>query len=120
MTVNDDDPGRAQGFPSLAVRRVLFLPILEVVWEDSRLAPVANQAYDIYHSRLLPGPWFSWSGNRRVTDVSSTQDRLSTGERTSLAANPFGLVFAGWTDRRDKLSSSDAEDDVYGSRIAPW
>ena len=120
VTVNDDGPGRAQGFPSLAVRRLGPFPILEVVWEDSRLAPAGNLAYDIFHSRLLPGPWFSWSRNRRVTDVSSTQDGVSTGDRTGLAANPSGLIFAAWTDRRDKVSTGDGEDDVYGSRIAPW
>jgi len=119
VTVNDDGPGRAQGFPSLAVRRLGHFPILEVVWEDSRLAPVGNLAYDIFHSRLLPGRWSSWSCNRRVTDVSSTQDGVSTGERTGLAANHSGLIFAVWTDRRDKASTSDGEDDVYGSRIAP-
>ena len=119
VTVNDDGPGRAQGFPSLAVRRKGHSPILEVVWEDSRLAPVGNLVYDIFHSRLLPERWFSWSCNRRVTDVSSTQDAVSTGERTGLAANHSGLIFAVWTDRRDKASTSDGEDDVYGSRIAP-
>ena len=120
VTVNDDGSGRAQGFPSLAVRRVGPFPILEVVWEDSRLAPAGNLAYDIFHSRLLPGRWFSWSCNRRVTDVSSTQDGVSTGDRTGLAANPSGLIFAVWTDRRDKASTGDGEDDVHGSRIAPW
>jgi hypothetical protein len=55
-----------------------------------------------------------------VTDVSSTQDGVSTGDRTGLAANPSGLIFAVWTDRRDKTSTGDGEDDVYGSRIAPW
>ena len=119
VTVNDDGPGRAQGFPSLALRRLGIFPILEVVWEDSRLASAGNLVYDIFHSRLLPGRWFSWSGNRRVTDVSSTQDAASTGERTGLAANHSGLVFAVWTDRRDKATTGDGEDDVYGSRIAP-
>ncbi len=118
VTVNDDGPGRAQGFPSLAARRAGRFPIVEVVWEDSRLAPVANFAYDIFHSRLTPGRLFSWSINRRVTDESSTQDGGSTGERTGLAANHSGLVFAVWTDRRDKTSTADGEDDVYGSRIA--
>ena len=120
VTVNDDGLGRAQGFPSLAVRHLGHFPILEVVWEDSRLAPAGNLAYDIFHSRLLPGRWFSWSCNRRVTDASSTQGGVSTGERTGLAANQSGLVFAVWADRRDKVSTDDGEDDVYGSRIAPW
>jgi hypothetical protein len=120
VTVNDDGPGRAQGFPSLAVHRLGCFPALEVIWEDSRLAPADNLAYDIFHSRLLPAWRSSWSGNRRVTDVSSTQDAGSTGERTGIAANNSGLIFAVWTDRRDKASTGDGEDDVYGSRIAPW
>ena len=114
VTLNDDGPGRAQGFPSLAARG----PFVEAVWEDSRLAAVDNYGYDVYHSRLEPGRFRGWSANRRVSDVTSTQDAVSNGERTGLAAHPAGLVFAVWTDRRDKATTGDGEDDVYGSRVS--
>jgi hypothetical protein len=116
LTISDDGSARAQGFPSVAVRRQGRLPIVEVVWEDSRLAPVDNFAYDVFSSRLAAG---AWSPNVRVTDASSLQDAISTGERTGLAANDSGLVFAAWVDRRDKTDVGDTEDDVYGSRVPP-
>jgi hypothetical protein len=119
-TVNDDGPGRAQGFPSIAVRQLFWIPVVEVAWEDCRLAPVENLAYDVFHSRLLGGRRASRARNTRVSDASSTQDGVSTGERTGLAANPGGLVFAVWTDRRDRTATTDGEDDVYGSRIGAW
>jgi hypothetical protein len=118
--VNDDGPGRAQGFPSIAVRQLFWIPVVEVAWEDCRLAPVENLAYDVFHSRLLGGRRASRARNTRVSDASSTQDGVSTGERTGLAANPGGLVFAVWTDRRDRTATTDGEDDVYGSRIGAW
>jgi len=118
-TVNDDGPGRAQGFPSLALRRLGNVRSLEVVWEDSRLASNDNGVYDIFHSRLLKGRWHSWSHNQRVTDASSVQSVVSTGERVGVAANHSELIFAVWTDRRGRASVNDPDNDLYGSRIVP-
>jgi hypothetical protein len=117
VTVNDDGPGRAQGFPSLATRRLGRTALVEIAWEDSRLADGDNARYDVFHAQLILDrrPW--WSSNRRVSDVSSLQSVNATGERTALAANDSGVVYAVWTDRRDSASLTDVESDVYGSRV---
>ena len=81
VDVNDDGMGRAQGFASLATRRHGHTTVVEAVWEDTRLAPdsvpgmTPPQAqlslYDVFHARLIPALGAEWSGNRRVSDVSS-------------------------------------------------
>ena len=91
VTVNDDGPGRAQGFASLAARRHGRSTVVEAVWEDTRLAPDlppgAPQAqlylYDIFHARLELGGNAVWSANVRVTDASSTQSQTSAAGRTA-------------------------------------
>lgn len=127
VTVNDDGPGRAQGFASLAARRHGRTTVVEAVWEDTRLAPDlppgARQAqlylYDIFHARLEQGGDAAWSANVRVTEASSTQSQTSIAGRTSVAANDSGVIFSAWSDRRAAVSPSDAATDVYGSRIDP-
>jgi hypothetical protein len=116
VTVNDDGPGRAQGFPSLAARRLGRTALVEIAWEDSRLAEGDNARYDLFHSQLVVDRR-PWSANRRVSNVSSLQSVNATGERTGLAANDSGIVYAAWTDRRDSASLTDGESDVYGSRV---
>jgi hypothetical protein len=127
VTVNDDGPGRAQGFASLAARRHGRTTAVEAVWEDTRLAPdlppgvpqAQLSLYDIFHARLELGRGATWSANVRVTDTSSTQSQTSAAGRTSVAANDSGVIFAAWIDRRAAVSPSDAASDVYGSRIDP-
>jgi hypothetical protein len=129
VDVNDDGLGRAQGFASLATRRHGRTTIVEAVWEDTRLAPDSapglnpSQArlsrYDVFHSRLVPASGSGWSGNLRVSDASSTQNTNATNDRTALTANDSGVVFAVWSDRRQKALPTDAGDDLFGSRIAP-
>ena len=127
-TVNDDWLERAQGFPSIVVRHLGRSSIVDVIWEDTRLSPEvpvpdppssSNLYFDIFHARKIPGWGMAWSPNRRVSDVSSLQNTITTGERTSLAAN-FALLYATWADRRDKTTVSDEETDIYGSRLSPW
>lgn len=127
--VNDDGMGRAQGFASLAARRHGHTTIVEAVWEDTRLAPdsmpgmTPAQAqlslYDVFHARLVPALGAGWSGNRRISDVSSVQNRASTNDRTALTANHSGLIFAAWSDRRGRTLPTEPGDDVFGSRVAP-
>jgi hypothetical protein len=129
VTVNDDGLGRAQGFPSLATRRQGRVSVVEVVWEDTRLAPgsapgltplqAGVSRYDVFHARLVPASGMGWSANRRVSDVSSAQNGASTNDRTGIAASDFGVVFAVWSDRRGKAGPTDPGDDLYGSRILP-
>jgi hypothetical protein len=121
-TVNDDGPGRAQGFATLAARRQGGTAVVEAVWEDTRLAPdgpPANEVllYDVFHARLGPGG--TWSANARVSDASSTQTRRTPPGRTSVAANDTGVVFAAWGDRRGLVSLDVPASDVYGSAIDP-
>ncbi len=124
VTVNDDGPGRAQGFVSLVTRRQVRGTVVEAVWEDTRLAPDGStpagiSLYDVFHARLEPGQGTGWSANTRVTDASSTQTQTFAAGRTSVTANGTGVVFAAWSDRRGVGSTADPASDVYGSRIAP-
>ena len=125
-TVNDDGLERAQGFPSIVVRHRGRLPLIDVVWEDTRLSPEvsvpdppssSNLYFDIFHAGKTPGWGTTWSHNHRVSDASSLQNTLTTGERTSLAAGS-ALLYATWADRRDKATVTDQETDIYGSRLA--
>ncbi len=136
-TVNDDGPGRAQGLASLVVSQWGFLSVVDVVWEDTRLTPEmpigpaplsSNLYYDIFHSRRYYGlrdEWLArlglhvgWSPNQRVSDKSSIQAGLASGERNGLAASDF-LPYAAWTDRRSIDDVEVMDSDVYGSLIHP-
>jgi hypothetical protein len=127
ITVNDDGPGRAQGFASVAVREAAHASIVDVVWEDTRNSPEVpidpatldspNLYYDIFHARgVVTEKWGSWSANERVSDVPSRQEQIATGRRTDLTANDL-LLFAAWTDRREAQAVTDRDQDVYGSAI---
>jgi hypothetical protein len=125
-TINDDGYGRAQGMASIAIRHRGQASIIDVIWEDTRLAPHVpdpsdpdgNLFYDIFHSRKVPGLGAPWSPNTRVSDESSRQDALNSGERTALVASDT-LIFAVWTDRREATSPFQALGDILGSRILP-
>lgn len=130
ITLNDDGPGRAQGYASLTVRHQGRQSVADVVWEDTRLTgdlPVVgspafsspNQFYDIYHTRWLRAVGGgSWSVNQRVSDVSSRQDRAMSGGRTAVTANDL-VLFGVWTDRRTISSVDNRKQDVAGSRVQP-
>jgi hypothetical protein len=127
VTVNDDGPGRAQAYASIAVRRWGSRSAVDVVWEDTRLAasdpvgpPESNTLYDIFHARLPRGHDSSWSPNLRVSDRSSLQDAFTTGERNALAASPFGVVFAVWADRRNRTAFDQFNEELWGSLIPVW
>jgi hypothetical protein len=125
-TVNDDGLERAQGFPSIVVRHRGRSSLIDVVWEDTRLSPEvpvpdppssSNLYYDIFHSHKTSRRHSRWSANHRISDASSLQNTITTGERTSLAANDY-LRYATWADRRDKATVTDEETDIYGSRLS--
>jgi hypothetical protein len=124
VTVNDDGLVRAQGFASLVARRQVRETVVEVVWEDTRLAPDGSAAtalslYDVFHSRLEPGSGAGWSASTRVSDESSTQTQTSSAGRTSVTANRTGVVLAAWSDRRGVASTADLASNAYGSPIDP-
>jgi hypothetical protein len=129
VTVNDDGPGRAQGFASLAVRDGEHGTSVDVVWEDTRTSPdlpidpttlsSPNLYYDLFHARWQGTKrGGSWSTNERVSTVSSLQDRATAGWRTGLTGNHW-LLFAVWTDRRAEVAVRDTHQDVYGRAIVP-
>jgi hypothetical protein len=135
VTVNDDNSGRAQGFAAIETWGGGQASSVHVIWEDSRLSPdlpisppaqcftgpVAtrqcnspNLFYDIFYSRKVPGG--GWFRNLLVTETSSIQDFDFGGDYTDITTAAT-IVFGVWTDRRDKLTTFDFEDDVLGSRI---
>ena len=114
VTVNDDGPGRAQGFASLAARRHGRTTVVEAVWEDTRLAPDLppgaprpSSTSTTSSTRGSSRAGTRWSANVRVTDASSTQSQTSAAGRASVAANDSGVIFSAWIDRRAAISPSD-------------
>jgi hypothetical protein len=126
-TVNDDGTVSAQGYVALDIKTEGTGQSAKphAIWEDDRLpAPagavsqcsffvdVENLFYDIFYSTLQDG---GWSANVRVTEESSISDFLFIGDYFDLTVD-IGSLYTVWTDRRDKLSIFDLEDDVWGSR----
>jgi hypothetical protein len=116
ITVNDDGTVSAQGFVALDVKSAEP----HATWVDHRL-PLEKVAesqcpffpdveYDIFSSTRQSG---GWSPNVRVTEQSSLSDFFFLGDYIDLSAD---AQFTVWTDRRDKLSIFDLEDDIWGSR----
>jgi hypothetical protein len=126
VTVNDDGTG-AQGYVAIDTQsqQTGQGATLHAIWMDHRLplsglraAPqcrgdLENLEYDIFYSTKPPGE--GWRANVRVTEMSSISDFLFLGDYNDLSTDN-GSLYAVWTDRRDKLSIIDLEDDVWGSR----
>ena len=111
ITVSDDSSGKAQGYAALEVGNG---GQLHAVWEDHRLSSNSNLFYDCFYSRKPRGT--DWFSNFRVGETSSMSDFIYIGDYIGITSNNTTL-FCIWTDRRDKLSIFDFEDDVYGSLI---
>jgi hypothetical protein len=83
----------------------------------------SNLFYDIFYTtigksgnNLKPAP------NRRITTAPSICDFVFIGDYNDLTVSNQGggfVYLAVFTDRRDKLSIFDFEDDVFGVRITP-
>ena len=127
VTVNDDRTASAQGFVALEVKAKGSGQSAKphAVWVDHRLplelvtesqclsgTDLENLEYDIFYSTQQGQ---RWSPNVRVTDRSSLSDFVFMGDYIDLTA-ATGSPFAIWTDRRDKRSIFDLEDDVWGGR----
>jgi hypothetical protein len=119
ITVNDDGTVSAQGFVALDVKSAEphatwvdhRLPLEKVAESQCPFVPdVENLEYDIFSSTRQAG---GWSPNVRVTEQSSLSDYLFLGDYIDLSAD---ARFTIWTDRRDKVSIFDPEDDIWGSR----
>jgi hypothetical protein len=129
FTLNDDGPGRAQGFAALTVLHMGRQSVADVAWEDTRLSPElptslatrssSNLYYDVFHARWRRAVGGGrWSANQRVSDRSSLQERYASGSRVAISANAL-VLFAVWPDRRDVFSPTDLTQDVFGSSIRP-
>jgi hypothetical protein len=118
VTVNDDHTASAQGFVALDVKS--GKP--RAVWMDHRLPleivsepqcpffpDLENLEYAIFSATRTGN---HWSSNKQVSDHSSMTDFTFLGDYIDLSDD---ARFAVWTDRRDKTSIFDAEDDVWGS-----
>lgn len=123
QTVNDDRTVSAQGFVAMDImtEQTGQSSKPHATWLDARLPTTAvpecggdveNLFYDIFYSTKQDG---GWSPNNRITDVSSRTDRNFLGDYIDLSTDN-GSLYTVWTDRRDKLSIFDGEDDVWGSR----
>jgi hypothetical protein len=118
--VNDDGTISAQGFVALDVKSAKRMRAGWITGCRSRrwrnppcpfFPDLENLEYDIFSStRQGKG----WSSNVRVTEQSSLTDFQFIGDYIDLTAD---APFTVWTDRRDKVSIFDLEDDVWGSRI---
>jgi len=95
---------------------------LVAAWEDHRNSEPCNFPtvgrikqnchYDIYFTQ---GTTLSSSSNQRVTDASSLSDYTFIGDY--MDATPGSSVDLVWTDRRDKTSIFDQEDDVLFDKV---
>ena len=129
MTVNDDGLERAQGYPAINTQHE---GTVDVVWYDHRLSPTlptstqfecfvlgicnsSNLQYDVFYARKVPGQ-AGFFDNFRVSDTSSIVQFNFIGDYIGLAANDTEL-FAVWTDRRNRISIFQTDNDVFGSRI---
>lgn len=133
------DTWLAQGYPTITAKRTaLGGSILVASWEDHRNSPYTvpanedcggglgtgnayNCYYDIYSASTSPGG-SDWAANpnKRITDVSSMSDYLFIGDYIDSSVNRISTdlgVQVIWTDRSDKSSVFDYEDDVYSDKI---
>jgi hypothetical protein len=126
ITVNDDGTQSAQGYIALDIKAEGTGQSAKphATWVDHRLplqlvsAPqcpffpdIENLEYDIFYSTQQGQ---GWRPNVRVTDRASLSDFIFAGDYNDLTPTNGGL-FTVFTDRRDKLSIFDLEDDIWGS-----
>jgi len=133
--LNDDEEGKAQGFPTITSKTVIgkIDAILVAAWVDSRHSVgigcsvpdgpddgedadeiETNCTYDIFYAYTDA----SWSdhANRRVTDVSSLSSIGQVMEYMDSTAHKVlttpGNAFLIWTDRSDQ-GDTEIEDTVF-------
>src|SRR5262249_4340278 len=77
-----------------------------------------NSIYDIYSATIDRNG--NISPNQRVSDASSASDFTFIADYFDVAVHRSvgdNSVYIGWTDRRDKTSISDPEDDVAIDKV---
>ncbi len=133
LCLNDDGTERAQGFATITAKPVAGGYALVAAWEDHRNSPSkpipgiscgfggpgidngTNCIYDIYTNTSSDG--FSWSSsNTKLSDKSSMSDSSFIGDYIDSSTNKVLTDKSAhiiWTDRRDKVSIFQFEDDVF-------
>jgi hypothetical protein len=109
---------RAQGFPTVAVQRsnlTLNSYVYVAFYDHARsMASAPNLFYDVRYRRSINGGG-SFLGLVTVNDVVSFSDFDTIGDYFDIATTMRRVSFA-WTDRGDKWSIDDPEDDVFTDR----
>lgn len=114
--VNDDSTETFQGFPTIASKKIGNENILVVAWEDDRHSAEIgepNSIYDIYSAMIDEDS--NISPNMRVSDASSYSDFVFIADYFDISVHGSvgdKIAYVIWTDRRDKSSEFDLEDDV--------
>ncbi|RMD96957.1 MAG: T9SS C-terminal target domain-containing protein [Calditrichaeota bacterium] len=125
-TLNDDGLERAQGYASVDAQKRDDDIVIHVMWEDHRLSPETpaifpnsnNLLYDIFYTRNVKDDGHGWFPNVRLSDESSFNDFIFTGDYNGLASNSV-MSFCVWTDRRHQGSIFSLDDNIFGTRISP-
>ncbi len=121
IVVGSDTLGRAQGYPTVVAQRAeATLPRVYVAYYGHKNAilggvTVPNGRYDVFYRRSVDGGT-TFGAAVRVTDVSSVSDFVFIGDYIDSSAT-VRVFHVAWTDRADKLSIDDGEDDVYHDRF---
>jgi hypothetical protein len=121
--VNSDPPGFAQGYATVNVKVIQGVPVVFVAWMDHRVSiwtGMPNSKYAIYGSWTWPGKWGWFSENIPISDAESHSDWIFIGDyidsaTSNRADDPF--VYVIWTDRSDKNTEFDFEDDVWMEKV---
>jgi hypothetical protein len=116
VMVNDDGSGKAQGYATVTAKYTDDTHFVVLAgWEDHRRSS-NNEIYDIYGIGSDPG----LLTNFRITDVSSYVDYIFIGDYIDSGCSAVQSDVSAhfiWTDRRDKFSQFDDEDDVYTDSV---
>jgi hypothetical protein len=107
----------AQGYPNIAAKQVSEGNVVVVAWEDHRLSSSGdNNLYDIFSDQTNPSFGTDW----RISDLSSLSQFTFIGDYTESSANRIPsdrVVHTIWTDRSDRFSVTDFEQNVYEDKI---
>jgi hypothetical protein len=110
---------RAQGYPTIVAQRsnLTTHSYIYIAYYDHYRSPgtAPNLLYDVRYRRSINSGG-SYAAPITVTDVPSLSDFEFIGDYFDSAANMrrYHLV---WTDRADKTSIMDLEDDIYADRF---
>lgn len=112
----------AQNYATLSIEFRSSSPgyALRAAWVDQRLSPKSNpnRRYDIFRTVSTDGGG-SWASNARLTNASSLTDFEFIGDYIDATSTIGTLIRTNiaWTDRRDKTSIFDFEDDVWHGSV---